>query len=338
MANNEKNDNEVKNSVIKEVKERILNDLNREIKLAIVNNTSKFKEELHDEISNDIQNEVANIMQHEEKRIVQNRNFSVFKRDIAIVILVIICFYFGYCLFDARYFNFMKSECEKNGTCNVVETTTSSDTDSTSENTEEKDNEWYIENYGYLLDDVKVNLNADAVNAYYLYSGDYNISEIKSAYLLNMAYSKLDKKSIKTNTQTITVESEDLKKAFESLFGSSNYYKATNFTYNCLNFTYNSEKERFTATNTKCTTSNKQILESIDNIFLEGDVLYLTTYATIYDSSEATYYTFDDLFNPVANNVTDSDLTSQAKRLNRYQYQFKKVDGKYYLDSITKLK
>ena len=45
------------------------------------------------------------------------KGFSIFKRDVVIFVLFAIVVYFGYCLYDVKYFDFMKSECEKNGTC-----------------------------------------------------------------------------------------------------------------------------------------------------------------------------------------------------------------------------
>lgn len=340
MAKNEthKNpENEMKKEVVKEIKEKILDDLNKEIKISITNNTSKFKEELKEELTNDIQNEVANIMKQEERRIIKGKNFSVFKRDVVILILLGICFYFGYCLFDAKYFDFMKSECEKNGTCTTVDMS-GKEEDPNKPGEVIKDKDWYIEHYGYLLESSQAKMNADQVNAYYLYSGDHSLNEMKTSYLLNLAYSKLEKKAIKTNTQSITVSGEDLMHAFENLFGSTNYYKPGTFTYDCLTFKYNQDKDRYTASNTKCSVSNKEIVEEIDNMYEDGDVLYLITVATIYDKVENTYYSFDDLYDPVASNVTENDVLANAKKLNRYQYQYKKVEDTYYLDSITKLK
>lgn len=330
-----KEENEIKKDVVKEIKEKVLNDLNKEIKNTIIDNTTKYKEDLKEEISNDIQIEIANIMKKEEKRILRGKSFAIIKRDILALILLAISLYFGYCLYDAKYFDFMKSTCEKEGTCLVNE---SNNEEADEEEEIVKDTAWYIKNYSYLLEDIKVNLNADSVSAYYLYSKDYKVSEIKSSYLLNMAYSQLNTKLIKTNTQTITVNASDLRDAFENLFGSLTYYKDGSFTYNCLNFTYSQEKDRYTAENNKCTNSKNKILEEIDEMYEEGDVLYMLTTAAIYNSEEKSFYTFDSLYDPIVTDVTQDDLNKNAKKLNKYQYQFKKVDGIYYLDSIIKLK
>ena len=62
------------------------------------------------------------------------------------------------------------------------------------------------------------------------------------------------------------------------------------------------------------------------------------TTATIYNEDESSFYTFDRLFEPTITDVTDSDLVKNSSKLNKYQYQFKKSDEIYYLDSIVKLK
>lgn len=329
-------ENNIKKDVVKEIKEKVLSDLNKEIKTTIVDNTKKYKEELREEITEVINNEVLNSIQKEEKRILKGKSFSIFKRDIVIILLFGICLYFGYCLYDAKYFNFMKSECEKNGTCYSAEVPTEEGENKEPEIVKDKD--WYINNYGYLLDNTQLNLRGDTINAYYLYSNDHQLNEIKPSYLLTMAYKQLSSKSIKKNSVSITVEGEDLRKAFEGLFGNLNNYKESTFTYDCLTFTYNKEKDRYVAENNKCSKSNKQILEVIDNIYEEGDILYIVTIATIFNEEEQSFYSFDNLFEPAVSNVSSDDISRNARKLNKYQYQFSKVDNNYYFDSITKLK
>ncbi len=334
---NKKEENEIKKEVVQSIKEKVLSELNKEIETTLISKTSKFKDDLKEEMSNDIQVEVANLMKQEEKRIIKGKNMAIFKRDLFILIFFGITLYFGYCLYDVKYFDFMKAECEKNGTCNG-----DNNVINYPENKEPtpivKDKNWYIENYGYLMEEIKVTMNPDQVSAYYLYSSDHQLSDIKTSYLLNMAYNHLDKKAIKTNSMNITVEGEVLRKAYEEIFGSMNLYQNVNFTYDCLNFVYNQEKDRFVAENEKCSVSKNAIVEEIDAMNEEGDVLYINTIASIYNEREKSFYTFDDLYEAAVSNVTREDLSKYAKKLNRYQYQFKKVDNVYYLDSITKLK
>lgn len=330
-----KEENELKKDILKEAKAKAMTELNKEIKTSILDNIEKYKEELKEEISNEINSEVINAVKREEKRLLRSKNFSLIKKNIVILILFAIICYFGYCLYDVKYFEFMKSDCEKNGTCLVV-------TKEESENSQipeiVKDKDWYVKNYGYLLEDANVSLSEDQASSYYLYSNDHKLNEIKTSYLLNLAFKKIPEKNIKTNSVSVTIAAENLKEAYQELFGTLDGYKDTSFSYNCLTFIYNKEKDKYIAENNKCSFSNKEILETITDMYEEDNKLYILTSATIYDKSEGSYYTFDNLFDPVLSNVTETDLETNAKKLNKYQYIYKKVDDNYYLDSITKLK
>lgn len=334
-----KEEENIKKDVVNSIKEKVLTEVNKEIKISIVENTKKYKEDLKEELLEDVNNEVADLLKKEEKRMLKGKNAAIFKRDVIILAFFGLILYFGYCLYDVKYFDFMKSECERNGNCYSYENNNGNNSDN---NEQEpaivKDKDWYIEHYGYLLDQIKISLNADNVSAYYLYSTDRKVSEIKSSMLLNIAYSGLSSKQIKTNSVSITVEGEDLKNTFEKLFGSLVNYKPSSFTYNCLNFKYSEDKDRYTADNNKCPASNNKIVEEIDDMYEEGDVIYIITNAAIYNESESSFYTFDNLYEPEVTGVTESDFSSNARKMNRYQYQFKRSEENYYLDSIIKLK
>lgn len=93
-----------------------------------------------------------------------------------------------------------------------------------------KDDAWYLANYSYLLDQVKTNLNADSVSAYYLYSNDHDLKDIKPEYLLNMAYHQVEQDRAanaegskdqvandSTKNHLVTVEANTLKTKFAEL-------------------------------------------------------------------------------------------------------------------------
>ncbi len=342
MSKNEisrKEEENIKKDVVHVIKNKVIEEVNKEIKISILENTKKYKEDLKEELLEDVNNEVEEFMKKEEKRILKGKNISIFKRDIVIVLFLGIILYFGYCLFDVKYFNFMKSECEKSGTCSVPENINQSDGESKEQTPEVvKDKNWYITNYGYLMENIKLSLNADNVSAYYLYSKDRRVSEMKSSVLLNIAYKNVNAKNIKTNSVNITIEGKDLKDAFLKVFGSMANYKPDDFAYNCLQFKYNQDKDKYTADNKKCPTSSNKIIETIDDMYEEGDVLYILTNATLFNEVENSFYTFDNLYEPEVSGVNENDLNANARRLNRYQYQFKKMEDNYYLDSIIKLR
>lgn len=333
----EKNAENLPKDITKEIKEKILSEVEKEVKTSILEGTKKYKEDIKIELIEDVNNQVADLLKKEEKRMLKSKNIAIFKRNIVIIGLFSLLVYFGYCLYDIKYFDFMKSDCERAGNCYVGENGNTNDNNE-QEPTIVKDKKWYIDNFGYLLDKVKLTLNQDNVSAYYMYSSDRRVNEMKTSMLLNLAYNQVSSKNIKTNSVNITVEGSELQNAFENLFGSLTQYKPQGFTYNCLQFKYEQDKDRYTAENKKCEKSNNKIIEEIEDMYEEGNVLYIITNATIYNENENSFYTFDNLYEPVVTNVKEEDLKGNARKLNNYQYQFKKVDDKYYLDAIVKLR
>lgn len=303
--------------------------------------TAEFQESVREQIENarseiitelqvTIQHEISEVMVRQAQKERRKRRWNAFIHDLIILILLALVGYMGYCLYDAEYFDFLPRKCERDNTCQEVE--------APGNNVSEviKDTAWYKDNYGYLFDELRLNLDPDGLDAYYLYSGDYKAGDIKPAYLLAMAYNKV---APTLGNNEISISEDALKYAFIEVFGSLDHYARGNFRNGCLSFSYERSESRYVATDTSCNLqSSRQILEQVDEIYEEGNALYFITTATLFDPSEESFYTFDEPFRAAATNVTRDDLGKNQARLNRYQYQFKKTDGQYYFDAIVKLK
>lgn len=292
------------------------------------------KFEIISSLQESVHRELKNVMHDQIRKTERRRIRGVIVRDIFILILAVVVGYFGYCLYDAKYFDFFQPSCEKETTCQPDTNTP----DPEPEPEEVKDFAWYYKTYSYLFDGLRTNLNADTVSAYYLYSGDYKVADIPSNYLLGMAYNQLSAQNYTTNN--ILVSADDLRLAFNHTFGSTDYFNKSSFSHACHDFTYEKSTDTFVAPILNCTDdSTRKILEEVTDIYEEGNVLYFLTTATVYDRSDNSFYTFDNLFRPVATDVTEADLTTYAGLLNKYQYQFKRTDNNnYYFSAITKLK
>ncbi len=281
-----------------------------------------------------VHQELEEVTERQVRKIERRRRSGVIVRNIVILILAVVVGFFAYCLYDAQYFDFLRPNCENN-TCN--ETSKTEDMKPDSEIV--KDTAWYQKNYSYLLDSLQLKLDADKLGAYYLYTGDYKVDEIQPEYLLGMAYNRLDASVSYDSTNGIAVPAKDLRAAFINLFGSADNFTKRNFTYHCANFTYDKTNDWFTTPSLLCAdTANREIMEMVDEIYEEGSAMYFLTTAAVYDRAEESFYNFDNLFKPVAQNVTRDDFEKQKSLLNKYQYQFKKVDGKYYFSGVMKLK
>lgn len=278
------------------------------------------------------------------KRADRRRRWNNFFRDLIIVFLALGLGYTIHLLYNLGY----HIEGSK-----LVETETS-EVEESSETEPVKDDAWYLANYSYLLDQIKTDLNADGVAAYYLYSGDHKISDIKPEYLLNMAYRQVsqdqasaaangNEETAKTETtqakeNTVILAADTLKTKFTDLFGDSVKFYAGNFTAGCLNFAYQRGTETFEAKNQTCALNqHREIIEEIERIYQEGEVIYIISRAGIYDKDEQSFYNFNDLFKPVAKEVKVDDFSKYKNQLNRYQYQFNKDGEKFYFSKVTKL-
>ena len=308
--------------------------------------SAEFQEEIREQVENckfelvaavqeSVHTEISDVARKQIRKIERRRRVGYIVRDILILLLAAMIGYMGYCLYDVKYFDFMKSDCERNNTC-----ATENSNNGNNQPTEViKDTAWYRDNYGYLYDNLQVGLNADKVEAYYLYSGDYKVSDIQPTYLLGMAYNHLSSSTSYDSVNGIVIPAADLRQAYINLVGNADHFAKRNFTYHCANFQYDKNTDTFSASSVLCAdNADRTILETIDEIYEEGNVLYFLTTATIFDRNEQNFYSFDNLFKPVASNVTADDLAKHASLLNHYQYQFNKIDNQYYFSGITKLK
>lgn len=307
------------------------NDFQTNIREQIEN----VKFEIISSIQENLHTELKDYMLKQIRKTERRRRIGVIVRDVVILLLAIVVGYFGYCLYDAQYFDFMRPVCDPDSVCE----------DRKNDNTEAaepevvKDTAWYQRNYGTLFDSLQINLNADKVGAYYLYSDDYKVSEIQPNYLLAMAYNRLNSNITYDSDKGIMVPANDLKASFINLFGSADHFTKQSFTYDCAEFTYDRMSDSFITPSMQCnSTSNRQIIEEIDEIYEEGNAMYFLTTATIFDKAVESFYSFDNLFKPIVQNVEKTDFSKHKSVLNRYQYRFKKVDNKYYFSDIVKLK
>lgn len=292
------------------------------------------KNELAESLRNDIRSEYRLIVEKQVAKANRRRRWNNFFHDLIILALAAVVGYFGYCLYDARYFDFMKTECEKSGTCE--EASNSSTNESAGP---VKDATWYLANYSYLFENIQTYLSADNISGYYLYTDDRKVKQIPSEYLLSMAYNQVDT-NLDPEADTVEVSEDAMKKAFQETFGTLELFEATNFAHNDLNFTYDKSNHTFKA-NRQASHSRRdqrKIVEQIERIYEEGEALYVLTTAVVLDTSDGNLYALDDLFQPIALNINESSIGLYTTLFNRYQYQFKKTDGKYYFSSIVKLR
>lgn len=319
------------NSVTKNLKDDIVKEIRFEANTVV-------KDDLKSQLVADINNEIKDNVRKEQRFIIRNKNFKIFRKNVLILLLICVIGYFGYCLWDAKYFKFMKNyeivpvNRENNSPDQKV------DAEVVVEEQIVKDTKWYIENYGYLLKNIKMSLPMDNSNIYYLYSGNFDKSNIKDTIKLNLAYKFVENKTETENNYSIT--EEEMKQAYLKLFGELDTYQANSFTVDCMQFYYNATEKIFTAFKFNCdTVSNLQIKEEIKNMYEENDYIIIETVMGVYNIDSKQLFNYINLYNAVAVDFDETkNVLDYENSLNTYKYKFKKLNDNYYFDSIEKIK
>ncbi len=312
--------------------------MNAEFQKSIREQIENCQKELQESLQKSIREDFRLIAEKQIAKANRRRRWSNFFHDLVIIILVAVAVYFGYCLYDVQYFPFMKTQCTDGATDCQADLITTPNIDQTAGPV--KDSTWYLANYSYLFENLRLNLSGDNISAYYLYNDDRRAAEIAPKYLLAMAYSRTNL-ALNSGLPTITVAGDAMRTAFTDTFGSLDYYEPVDFDYSCWHFQYTKNDDAFVAANTPCNeSSQREIIEQVDKIYEEGEAIYVITHAAVYDRVQRELYNLNNLFQPIAVDVEKQELEQYQAKLNRYQYQFKKSgeDDKYYFTSITKLK
>lgn len=295
-------------------------DVEKEIK-------DDIRSDLYDEITNKINTESKKSLEKLEKRIIKYKNLSIIKRDLLILVFLIIIILETYIIISNNY-SFKKIEI--NTSKNEAITDSDKNTDNDTTNTEVvKDDKWYIENYSYLLDNVKTNL---LDNKYYLYADDYKEDTIDNAIKLNMAYQLLDSSKINNSDSVIKIKSSDLKDSYSKIFGSSNKYQNSNFYNDCIQFIYNEKSDTYMAIDTECTKDNSELIEQVQKIYEKNNDITIETIVGVLNTSDNTLY--DISGKKVAANYKSEDLINYSKKLDKRIYIFEKSNDDYYLKEI----
>lgn len=280
-----------------------------------------IKDDLYDDISNRVDYEAKNKLDKMEKRIYRIKNLSILKRNIIILIFLAIIIYQAKILYDNNLlFN-------SNKKINTEITQNKNDKDSnTDKDIIKKDSKWYIDNYSYLLDNVKTNL--DIQNKFYLYEKDHKINSIDNKVKLNMAYQLLE--DTESDNGVIRVNDDKLKEAYKKIFGRVDTYKQESFSNSCVQFVFNKSINSYIALDMDCEDSNEEILRVIKNISENDGKLIIEAYVGIYNKDS------NKIKNINGKKYYEYNNSDSLDNLYTYNFTFEKSDEDYYLSEITK--
>jgi len=284
-------------------KEDLIEDIKKDI-----------KEYLYEEITNKVDYEAKNKLDKMEKRIYRTKNFAILKRNIIILIFLAIIIFETIVIYD----NNLLFNLNKRTNSSIAQ-----DKNSNEKKKDEKDSKWYIENYSYLLENIKTNL--DDENKYYLYESNHKVEDISNKVKLNMSYQLL--KNVDNDNGVIRISDEELKQSYKKIFGNINDYKQENFNNSCVQFIFNKQLKSYMAIDTECEKREEEILRIIKNIYEKDNNIVIEAYIGLYNKEENRIRTIENkkYYDYNKNNI---------EKLNIYNFVFKKIDNEYYLYEI----
>ena len=297
--------------------------LEREIK-------KEVKDCLLDELDKKIDGLVQVKIDKFEKKINKQKQRALLKKNIIIVILLGLVIFEGKILYDNGLLN--NSNYKSSSDTSYENKINKDSNEVVGENENTKDEKWYIEEYSYLLDNVKTNLVGDDFT--YLYNDNYTAKDIDNKIRLNMAYQLLDKEDISNKDGFLTVDTSTLEESYKKIFGNDLDFKNEDFTDNCIHFIYNDSLNKYLAVNLECAVNTKEVLQKVISVEEKEDKIIVTTILGIHDTKEKTISNLDNSFTK----KYKDDITEYEEELDKFKYEFVKDNDTYYFSSITKEK
>ena len=268
-------------------------------------------------IKETVDREVKTAVENAEKKLIKHKNIVIIKRDIIIVVLLLLYIYLVYNLYHSNYFDKFFKNSSENKVVESIESTRELQSNEPIESVEEDNN--LIDEYKYLLDNIYISEESDYVDNFYNGTLDN-----KTKLYLAVNYLDLD---LIGDEDLNYVDGEDLESAYNELFSEDVDFES--FKYNNCNFNYLKKKNLFILDDKISRTTNikreildvKQDNDEITIITSEGVVIDKVVYNITNKKA-------------VSDKYREGDLEKHKDKLNTMQYVFELNDDKYELKFI----
>lgn len=288
---------------------------------------NKFLETKKDEITKDIiskiddqvEFKVSKRLKEEEKKFIRGKNSKIIRRDIAIILLIALLGYFGYCLYKVDYFGIKTKVVE------VPKKDTPGDnkSDETNPTIDDKPNaSYYIKEFGYLIDTI--NINDEEV--YKFYKNKITKEELTTDQILKIAYHNLDKEEITLENNMITFKAESISKEIEKVLGDIPFTNQM-FSYNNTKFMYYNETYLGLKEEDKELGLTYKVIDANEK---DGKLEFEIIIGKV--ENNKLYNLNDKLVN---DKYKDEDLTEYQDKLSKYKITFVFQNDKYTFASIS---
>lgn len=297
---------------------------------------------LQDDLDDQIRTSINKKMREEEKKIIGSKNRKIITRDIIILLLIAIIGCLMYCLYDLDFYNIKTIVTNKEIIDNAIAGKTNND-DNDSDNTtnsEAKDNtnednnakeqkkeikpsKYYIENYGYLVENMQI----AGSNELYIYKNAISKDKIPNNIKLQIAYKNLDKDKKKTENGTVSFKTEDLQESCQKIFGKDITLDNEIFEYNNSKFLYHDDTYLGFLGNDEQVKTN--IIYKIENASEKDDELTFEVIAAKKEENKLISITTGQL---LVEPYNGEDISTYKDILTKYKFIFSKVEDNYYFE------
>lgn len=271
----------------------------------------EIKIELLDYAKDRIDIEVENSLKKIEKKIVKRKNIKIIKRDITIIILLVLGCFLSYELYNTGYFNkYLVKE-------QAVEKVEKEETPK-----EEIIKEDLIEKHKNALNNISIKHNSK-------YLSDFYSGNLTSELRLELTLNTIPTEEIEIDEDIFIISNATMEEYYKQLFDSS--YKASSFTYGSNKIKYLKNQKAYLSSNeiTKSTSKIKRIITDVNEV--DNEVI-VSTIEYIVDN--------DKVINILSKEeVTDNekDVLKDKNKLNRLEYLLTIKDNNYKLKSIKQI-
>ena len=253
---------EINTDVKKEIVETFVEDVKKEI-------DNEYKEEIKRQISDEVIDDVKANIRREQNKLNRRKTFKIIRLNIYLIVLFIFSIFLIYRLYKTDNLSILK----KNTTTTTTLTTSAV----------VKDLNWYINNYGYLINNLKF-------TNFELLRGNYNIKEIPVKDKLAMVYKNIPSDAIHIEGIIYTIDEESMINVYKELFGSIDDYMGTDFDVDALNFAYSASNKQYLSV-AKKNDNVEFVVNKIVDIKESNDQLMIDSYVGIV-KNEQTNFTF----------------------------------------------
>lgn len=280
-------------------------------------NVEHIKDDLTDYMKLKVEAEVSKAVEKSTKKLLRRKNSIIFKRNVTILVLLIICFFLGYNLCTLSNINIDITTTKKG------EITDKKNLEESTKTEEKKEDPLVklISEYGNLIDNIYINENSDYIEDFY---GGNLSDELKLYLTLN----NVDSDDIVSEDDTVYLEASNLESVYNNIFADD--FVSKSFKYNDLSFHYLPSKEMFIASG-KIQKVKPKIVRDIINIEVDDDLVIITTVEGVVKD--------DKLYNILSGEEVkgyNRKLSEYKDSLTEVAYYFEKTDDGFKLKSIKK--